>query len=135
MSLISWDQSYSVNVAELDGHHQKLFYLMNCLHDAMSEGKGDSMIRGIVEELVNHTYTHFQREEALMEQTNFPELKLHRIEHEKLMARVAEFRDELDSGRGLNTAVVLEFLRGWLPNHINAMDQSYSAHLNAKGIH
>lgn len=134
MSLMSWDQSYSVNVTELDGHHQKLFYLMNCLHDAMSKGKANSIIRGIIEELVDHTATHFQREETLMEQTSFPGLQVHRVEHQKLMSRVAGFRDTLNSGRGLNTAVVLDFLRGWLPHHINGMDRSYSAHLNAHGI-
>jgi len=135
MSLMSWDESYRVKVAELDGHHQKFFYLLNCLHDAMSEGNGNGMIRGIIEELVNHTRTHFQREETLMEQTNFPGLEVHRTEHQQLMRRVAEFKDALDSGRGVNTAVVLEFLRGWLPRHICEVDKNYSSHLNAKGIH
>jgi len=70
-----------------------------------------------------------------MEQANFPGLEVHRIEHQKLMGRVAEFKYALDTGRGLNTAVVLEFLRNWLPNHIDGMDKSYSSHLNANGIH
>jgi len=135
MALITWDQSYSVKVAELDGHHQKLFYLVNCLHEAMREGKGKSVIRGIVEELVNYTCTHFQREEALMEQANFPGLEVHRMEHQKLMGRVGEYKAALDSGKDVNTAAVLEFLRGWLAKHILGMDKGYSSHLNAKGIH
>jgi hemerythrin len=135
MALITWDESYSVKVAELDGHHQKLFYLMNCLHDAMSEGKGNRIIRGTVKELVNLTHIHFQREEALMEQANFPGLEDHRIEHQRLMGRVAEFQAALDRGRGLNTAAVLEFLRAWVPKHIQGTDKGYSAHLNAQGIH
>jgi len=135
MALLTWNPSYSVKIAELDGHHQKFFYLMNCLHDAMREGKGNRMIRGIVKDLVNHTRTHFQREEALMEQANFPGLEAHRTAHQQVLNRLAEFQDALDRKRVVTTAVVLEFLRGWLPNHIHEMDQSYSSHLNAKGIH
>jgi len=135
MALLTWDQSYSVKVAELDGHHQKLFYLLNCLHDAMKQGKGNSVVRGIVEELVRYTHTHFQREEALMEQAKFPGLEIHRIEHQKLMSSAAQFKNALDSNQGVNTAAVLEFLRGWLAKHIYGMDKSYSSHLNAKGIY
>jgi hemerythrin len=134
MALLTWDQSYSVKIAELDGHHQKLFSLLNCLHDAMREGKGSGVVRGIVEELVNYTHTHFAREEALMEQAKFPGLEVHRVEHQKLIGRVAEFKNALDKGQGVNTAAVLEFLREWLAKHIHGMDKSYSAHLNARGV-
>jgi hemerythrin len=135
MALITWDQSYSVKVTELDGHHQKLFFLLNTLHDAMREGKGSSVIKTIVEELANYTHTHFQREEALMEQTKFPGLDAHRVEHQKLMAKVSEYKAALDKGSGVNTSAVMEFLREWLAKHINRMDKAYASHLNANGIH
>jgi len=135
MALIAWDQSYSVKVAELDGHHQKLFWLVNTLHDAMRSGKGNDVIRGIVEELVEYTQTHFWREEVLMEQTKFPGLNAHRLEHQKLMAKVAEYKAALDKRSGVNTSAVLEFLREWLAKHINRMDKAYSSHLNANGVH
>lgn len=135
MALITWDQSYSVKVAELDGHHQKLFSLVNTLHDAMRTGKGSSVIQGIVEELANYTHTHFQREEALMAETKYPGLEVHRMEHQKLMTKVGEYKAALDKGSGVNTSAVLDFLREWLAKHINRMDKAYSSHLNAGGIH
>jgi hemerythrin len=135
MALITWDQSYSVKVAELDGHHQKLFSLLNTLHDAMRTGKGNSVIQSIVEELANYTHTHFQREEALMEETKYPGLEVHRMEHQKLMAKVGGYKAALDKGSGVNTSAVLDFLREWLAKHINRMDKAYSSHLNASGIH
>jgi hemerythrin len=135
MSLITWDQSYSVKVAELDGHHQKLFWLLNTLHEAMHAGKGSSVIRGIVEELADYTHTHFQREEALMEQTKYPGLDTHRVAHQKLLAKVAEYKAALDGGRPVNTGAVLEFLREWLAKHINRTDKAYASHLNKNGVH
>jgi len=135
MALITWDQSYSVKVGQLDEDHQKLFSLVNTLHDAMHEGRGNSVIQNIVEELVNYTHTHFQREEALMQQTKFTGLEAHRLEHQKLIAQVGEYKTALDSGNRVNTIAVLEFLREWLTRHIHRMDKGYSAHLNGKGIH
>jgi len=135
MALMTWDESYSVRVAELDGHHRKLFSLINTLHSAMREGKGTSVIRAIVEELANYTHTHFQREEALMEQAKFVGLASHCKLHRDLIARVSDFKAALDSGKAVNTIEVLEFLREWLAKHIKGVDKGYSSHLNASGIH
>lgn len=135
MSLITWDQSYSVKVAKLDDDHQRLFSYVNTLHDAMHAGKGSKVVQSIVAELVNYTQTHFQREETLMEQTKFPGRDAHRREHQKLMAQVGDYKKALDSGEGVNTVAVLQFLREWLTKHIHDMDKGYSLHFNAKGIH
>ena len=134
MALISWHQSYSVKVAELDGHHQKLFSLLNTLYDAMRVGKGRSVIGQIVSELSNYTQTHFRAEEALMQRANYPALAGHRVEHQRFIARVAEFQKDLDAGTIGNSVAVLEFLKDWLVKHIKKLDQSYSTHLNASGI-
>src|SRR5271157_2886782 len=42
MALVTWDQSYSVSVKKLDEQHQKLFSLLNTLHEAMRQGKGQA---------------------------------------------------------------------------------------------
>jgi hemerythrin len=134
MALITWDQSYSVKVKRCDEDHQKLFALINALHDAMRVGKGRSVIRQIVAELSTYTQTHFQAEEALMEKASYPALPGHRVEHQRFIARVAVFQKDLDAGTSGNSVAVLEFLNDWLAKHIKKLDQSYSAHLNANGI-
>jgi len=135
MALITWDQSYSVKVKRCDEDHQKLFALINALHDAMRVGKGRSLIGQIVAELSAYTQTHFRAEEALMEKANYPALPGHRVEHQRFIARVAEFQKDLDAGAVGNSVAVLEFLNDWLAKHIKKLDQGYSAHLNANGIH
>ena len=133
MALMTWDSSYSVKVAKLDSHHQKLFSLINALHDAMRVGKGRTALDQIVTELSEYTQTHFQAEEALMKQANYPALDGHRAEHGRFIAQVSQFKKDLEAGTG-NAVAVAEFLKDWLTKHIQRMDQSYSAHLNANGI-
>ena len=134
MALVTWDQAYSVKVKQCDEEHQKLFHLMNALHEAMRVGKGRTVLQQIVAELSDYTKTHFRAEEALLEQTRYPALAGHRLEHQKFVARVAEFQKDLNAGMGGNSVAVLEFLKDWLVKHIKKVDQSYSAHLNANGV-
>jgi hemerythrin-like metal-binding protein len=108
---------------------------MNALYDAMRVGKGRTIIRQIVADLDSYTKSHFRAEEALMEQANYLALPAHRLEHQKFIARVGEFKGDLDRGTTGNPVAVLEFLKDWLAKHIKKLDQSYSAHLNANGIH
>jgi len=133
MALLTWDSSYSVKVAELDGQHQKLFSLINALYDAMRVGKGRAILGQIVTELGDYTQTHFQAEEALMEQANYPALDGHRAEHRRFIAQVSQYKKDLEAGTG-NAVAVAEFLKDWLTKHIRRLDQSYSARLNANGI-
>jgi len=133
MSLVTWDQSYSVKVERCDEEHRKLFDLLNALHDAMSLGKGRTVLQQIVDELGNYSQAHFQAEEALMQRANYPSLPGHRVEHQRFIARVGEFQKQLAAGTG-NAVAVLEFLKDWLTKHIKKVDQNYSAHLNANGI-
>jgi hemerythrin len=135
MPLITWDKSYSVSVKRCDEQHQKLFVLMNELHDAMRVGAGGAVVRKVVGELNDYTISHFAAEEALLERYGYPALDQHREEHKKFIARVNKFRDDLDQGGGTSSVAVLEFLKDWLARHIKQTDRKYSAHLNQNGIH
>ena len=41
MSLITWNDTLSIKVEEIDIQHRRLVELINELHDAMSQGKAD----------------------------------------------------------------------------------------------
>ncbi|NJM14282.1 MAG: hypothetical protein HC896_01855 [Bacteroidales bacterium] len=40
MSLITWNEKYSVGIKEIDNQHVNLVNIINELHDAMLKGKG-----------------------------------------------------------------------------------------------
>jgi hemerythrin len=132
---MTWDPSYSVNVQRCDEQHQKLFSLINALHDAMRVGRGRSVVAPIVQDLAQYTQTHFQAEEALLQQTNYPNLPTHLAEHKKFIAQVEKFQQDIDAGMTGNSIAIAEFLKNWLTTHIRQTDRQYGPHLNAKGIH
>ncbi|MGA8111148.1 MAG: bacteriohemerythrin [Acidobacteriaceae bacterium] len=132
--LFTWNDSYSVKVAQCDTQHQKLFAIINNLADAMRSGQGQQVVSKTVKELLDYTNTHFQAEEALLQKTSYPQLPAHQEMHRKFMADVAVIEKQTREGKTANSVEVLNLLRNWLINHIQKVDKQYSAHLNAAGI-
>ena len=134
MALVTWDQSYSVSVRRMDEQHQKLFALINALHDAMRQGKGQAAVQDTVRELAAYTVTHFRAEEELLRKSNYPGLVAHQMEHRKYLAKVNQLVEDTKAGRIASSISVLGFLKEWLADHIRRTDRSYAAYLTAHGV-
>jgi hemerythrin len=136
MALMTWTEKLSVGVGVLDDDHKKLVGMVNELYDAMQAGHGKEKLGGILDRLVQYTKFHFAREEKLFAETGYPASGPHKEQHEALTRQVIEVQKKYNAGAVATLSVdVMHFLRDWLVKHIQGSDQSYRAHLNAKGIH
>jgi hemerythrin len=82
------------NVADED--HQKLFSLIQRLHDAIEAEEETATAQDALKELREHTKAHFSAEEGLMEQqTKYPGLLRHRVQHHTFIAKIAELERSL----------------------------------------
>ena len=133
MALFAWSNEYSVEVESIDKQHQKLFEMVNELHNAMKAGKGSLHTPEIVKRLAAYAQDHFAAEEGAMKRANYPDFASHRAEHDKLVGQVAEMAKGIGDGSVL-TMDLQEFLCNWLKTHIAQCDKKYSAHLQAAGI-
>lgn len=134
MPLVTWDKSYSVSVQKFDEQHQKLFDLLNKLYEAMQKGHGQAIVEDTVRELSTYTQTHFRAEEEVLRKTNYPGLAAHQAEHQKFIAQVSQFVEQLRAGKVTSSITVLTFLKDWLAKHIQQTDRSYAAYLNSQGV-
>ena len=134
MALFNWNDSFSVNVAEIDKQHQKLIQFINDLNDAMKQGKGKDVLGNILNELINYTSVHFKFEEKYFDQHNYPSKDAHKLEHINLVKKVMDFRNDFQQGRLAVSVELLSFLVNWLKNHILIEDKKYSAFFNSKGL-
>jgi len=135
MSLLNWSDDMSVGVRQLDDDHKKLIGMINELHAAMLAGHSNDVVGGILNRLAGYTVQHFQNEEKLFAQTNYPGLAPHKREHENLKAQVVQEIERFKSGKASIGMETLKFLRDWLKHHIMESDKHYSAHLNSHGVH
>jgi len=129
-----WDHRYSVNIAEMDHQHQRLFRMVAELEHALRTGRADSIIDEVLEKVIQHTISHFAAEEDLMQQHGFPGLAAHRNEHQMLAQKLAQFNLSNMAGRPDIAAAFLDFLQDWLRDHILKTDKEYSEFLNAQGV-
>jgi hemerythrin len=134
MALFEWCDDYSVRIASIDDQHKKLVGMLNELHDGMTSGKGAERMGALLKGLVEYTVLHFAYEEKLFAAHDYPQSQAHTEEHQRLVARVAEFKRQFEAGETQINMQLMKFLKDWLIKHILGSDKAYSAHLVERGV-
>lgn len=135
MSMLTWDEKYSVEIAEIDRQHRKLFGLLNELYEAMQDGQATEVVGKVLDRVVDYTVYHFGYEEKLMADAGYPDAVAHREEHARLAAQAKDLARRLQAGQGDVPVATLKFLCDWLGRHILGTDKKYAPYLAAQGIH
>ncbi len=134
MAFIIWNDSFSVNVAEIDLQHQKLVTTLNELLDEMKQGKANNILGAILNDLIHYSRTHFNTEETYFAKFGYPDAARHEEEHAAFIQKVSKFKEEFDHGKITLSVNVMHFLSDWLQNHIKGSDKEYSQFFNDNGL-
>ena len=129
-----WTNDLDIGVESVNSDHKKLIDILNSLAKACSEGKGEQVVGDIVDELLFYTIYHFDREEALMAEHDYPDLDAHRRAHAGFIEKVTGLKDKLDEGVDDLCGDVLVFLKQWLTAHIMQEDKKLGPFLKEKGV-
>jgi hemerythrin len=128
-----WRKAYELNVSPIDEQHKKLVSLLSDLQAAMQSGKGHAVMKGVLDELASYTVWHFQAEENMMREDNYPAYTQHATEHRLFVQDVKQFLSDFEAGKTSMTIKVLQFLRNWLFEHIQDTDRRFAEyHLGLK---
>ena len=125
-AVVEWSDSIAIGEPMVDHDHRILLALINQI--ASPENRNDSAaVEFVLDELVNYTNFHFQREEDLMAAAGYPDLEEHRAVHRRLVAEVTELQQRFSDAGG--SAAMGEdlsrYLVGWLTRHIMDEDRKY----------
>ena len=134
MALIEWNETYSVQVEEMNRQHRRLIELINQLDSAMRMGKGKDVLGVIINDLAKYTTTHFTAEESLFLKYNYPAASAQKAMHQLFIDKVNDFRKKYEEGSIALSVQVIDFLSDWLKKHIMVEDKKYGPFLNEKGI-
>lgn len=120
---VEWTEQFSVGIPQIDQDHKVLVSLVNRCAAALSGTNQDNMeISAILDELLDYTQYHFQREELLMKVCEYPHLDNHQQVHQMLIKKVRQHISEFEIGR-LTAKALREFLVCWVMNHIMGTDK------------
>ena len=134
MALIEWNDSLSVNVAEIDKQHQRLIQMINELNDAMRQRKANEILGKVISGLADYTEYHFSAEEKYFDKFGYPEAATHKREHQAFVKQVSDFKDRFDQGQLTLSTNIMFFMGDWLKNHIQGSDKRYGPFFNEKGL-
>ena len=122
--MFEWNNSYDVNLDTIDEDHRKLFHIMHSLYLASQEGATDTRIDTIVSELFDYTVYHFDHEQSLMNQYDYPQKDSHITQHKHLIAVLTQKRASRSHQPAAALAQeLLNIIRNWIITHIEQTDK------------
>ncbi len=132
MSLIEWNDAFSVGIQKIDEQHKKFFSITNLLFDSMRGAQDREVIGSVLKELQQYVVYHFKAEESLMKMYNYPNMNAHKQEHDGAIHIVNKL--VLDYERGIHTVDIelLKFLSDWIQSHILQVDRKYIPYVRGK---
>jgi hemerythrin-like metal-binding protein len=128
--LIQWTEAFSVKDPSMDNDHRVLIGLINQL--ASGEKIGNRRVaESVLDELVNYTIDHFNREEQFMQASGYPVSGLmeQKLQHASFTETIQDIRWQYLHGfRPRINREALLFLRDWLSDHILVEDMKYAGY-------
>ena len=125
--MYEFKEEYVTGVDSIDDEHKRLFEIADETYRLSKEeflvDKYDQ-VRQILEELKDYALLHFEHEEAYMESINYKQMFVQKVQHDQFREKVNDLDlDHLDENSDDMIAEILEFLTGWLVNHILEHDK------------
>ncbi len=125
--LVQFTEEYRTGIPLVDDEHKKLFEIIQRTYDTIHNDnlpdKYDHIIY-ILKELKEYTEQHFSDEEAYMEKIHYEGLESQRRAHEAFIDRLQDLDPYgADDNQEEYLDEIVEFLLGWLQNHILLSDK------------
>ncbi|MEI8197767.1 MAG: bacteriohemerythrin [Phycisphaerae bacterium] len=130
----TWTPDLAVGNAQIDAQHKELFLRVNRLLDAMKAGQAATELPALLDFLGKYVVAHFNGEEALMKQFNYPNAAHHHRLHLEFLQRFQTYQTQF-AAKGPATSLLLQFQKeatDWLVTHISKTDKELGAFLQQK---
>lgn len=130
--MINWSLNFSVNVKEIDEQHKVMISIIDRAKDMLiSEDYSFNSLYDLLVELDGYMTVHFQYEEKLMREHNFPGMEDHVNQHN-------QFRKDMGQLNVFNVNQPKEFIQdalvylmNWLSSHIMNTDKKLGDYLSS----
>ena len=125
--LIAWSDDFLVHNKTIDEQHKGLVKMTNEFYASCKMGGILARVHFFqtIKATLQYVKTHFSSEEEIMQKANYPELDVHKEEHEDFVARVYEQLRIFESHDNYDPAGFIKLLMDWVIQHIASTDKKY----------
>jgi hemerythrin-like metal-binding protein len=134
MDKIKWTYNFSVGISFLDEEHRQIIDMINKLIERSNTHNNREAINEILTDLRKYALTHFNDEERIMDENNYPECANHKELHKEFNIKVVSFHSAIPQTEDTLFTNILEFLKNWWIQHILHEDMKYKEFYNKNGL-
>ena len=117
-------------VSIIDQQHQKLVEMFNQLNDAVKNNEKREVVYPMIDDIISFTLLHFETEEGLMNQSEYPEFAAHKDKHKQLIQDALHLKEKLDY---IGEQMFTDWFNHWpfarVLAHIQYADKQFESHL------
>jgi hemerythrin len=128
MSLIEWQDEFSVGDASVDLEHRELIELINNVHALAGDNASADTIVSMLGEIFAQISAHFALEEKFMRDSRYPLLNEHKGDHEDLLDELRDIMDNVDADGGYDEQRLSGDLQHWFTEHFRTHDAKLHRH-------
>lgn len=136
MGMFEWTTQFATGYLLIDNQHKKIFTVLQEFVDILNERKGDKALYDKMKEIEKAIVSHFDSEERLMAQYNYPEADSHLKEH-NILGRNLNIIKKAVHAQGVSPKLLLVInmtFKKWKIDHINDYDKPLCTFLALKGV-
>lgn len=126
MSEFIWKNEYNIGNAMVDAQHQNLFDLANQIVEATDS----DTLTHLFMLFYQHIREHFEAEEQLMKQYDYPGYEQHVAIHNQMLDRLIDITETIRN-RDWNLADIKSFVSRWVLVHILEEDKLLGDYLKS----
>lgn len=125
--LIKWSDLHATHIPILDDQHHCIVAITNSIFYFMRNHQGSEVILSFLAMLEHYMHIHFLTEENLLQLTNCPDFKGHKIKHDSLRTRLKIITAQ--TKKTFEPEDTLLFLKKIWLEHINKADAHFVPHV------
>lgn len=127
--MFEWKDQYNTGIKEIDSQHKQFFIMGEEMNQIIISYSGEDIhekLYDIFIRLIEYSIYHFEAEETLMEESNYPELDAHRKRHHHFINKLhAIDLKQLKGDQGIFAYDLLKTIASWITKHIEGDDMKY----------
>lgn len=125
MTLLLWQENFSIGIAEVDHEHRELIGLINSLHAALGGERSGEQVEAFLGEIFADISAHFALEERVMRERRYDALVEHKADHERLLDQLRDIMDAQADGAMLDDTRFGAELSEWFAGHFSTHDARF----------
>lgn len=137
----AWNTRCLVHIKKMDGQHKTLVKTVIRLQQALREQLDHHAVDQLFSDLINRTRIHFQTEEMLMQNYDYPQYENHKRMHDLLLQQIEDSQHTQQAFAQLHhhqawmgKQELADFLGDWLMSHILDEDNKLGIFLRQQGL-